>query len=111
MSDTSQVTELLSRAQAEGVELLFSDGQLMAKGAPDVLATWAPTLRAHKPALLSLLTGQEPEPKPDWRVLDRAYQAHHFNCPHCIAAGKGYGKRCAVGLTLWASCQEASHDE
>lgn len=108
MSDTYQVTELLSRAQADGVELLFIDGQLMAKGAPDVIATWAPNLRAHKPALLALLTGQGPEPKPDWRVLDKAYQAHHFNCALCIAAGKGYCKRCDVGMALWVRYQEAA---
>jgi len=39
----------------------------------------------------------------DWRELDQAYQAHHFACPTCIAAGRGvmYGRRCAVGLVLW----------
>lgn len=30
-----------------------------------------------------------------------AYHVHHFNCRSCIAAGKGYGKRCSVGLSLW----------
>jgi len=30
-----------------------------------------------------------------------AYYLHHFNCCSCIAAGKGYGKRCSVGLNLW----------
>jgi len=29
------------------------------------------------------------------------YHVHHFNCHSCIAAGKGYGKRCSVGLSLW----------
>ncbi len=40
---------------------------------------------------------------PDWRELDQAYQAHHFGCRTCIAAGRGeqYGMRCAVGLVLW----------
>lgn len=33
----------------------------------------------------------------------QAYHAHHFNCPICIAAGRGnqYGERCAQGLALW----------
>ena len=33
----------------------------------------------------------------------KAYHAHHFHCPTCIAAGRGkqYGRRCAVGLALW----------
>lgn len=39
----------------------------------------------------------------DWHALDAAYLAHHFNCPICIAAGRGsrYGLRCGVGMTLW----------
>lgn len=39
----------------------------------------------------------------DWKALDKAYQAHHVNCPTCIAAGKGYGLRCGVGAALWAA--------
>jgi hypothetical protein len=39
----------------------------------------------------------------DWQALDKAYQAHHVNCPTCIAAGKGYGLRCGVGAALWAA--------
>ena len=33
----------------------------------------------------------------------RVYQAHHFNCQTCIAAGRGsrYDSRCALGLALW----------
>ena len=105
--------ELLHLAQADGVQVLLLDGKLIAKGAPDVLAVWAPALRAHKPALLAMLAGldeQEQEPKPDWRVLDTAYQTHHWTCAACCAAGKGYGKRCAVGLTLWVNYQEASNE-
>jgi hypothetical protein len=39
----------------------------------------------------------------DWKELAAAYHAHHFNCPTCIAAGRGsqYGQRCGVGVTLW----------
>ncbi len=44
----------------------------------------------------------------DWQELSAAYQAHHFNCPVCIAAGKGsrYGHRCGVGMALWIVCSE-----
>lgn len=40
------------------------------------------------------------------------YNRHHFNCIHCIAAGRGqrYGKRCAVGLDLWNSYQADAAD-
>lgn len=37
------------------------------------------------------------------------YNRHHFNCIHCIAAGRGerYSKRCTVGLALWTIYQSA----
>jgi hypothetical protein len=54
---------------------------------------------------------QELEPQTDpntWRELAAAYQAHHFNCSTCIAAGRGsqYGQRCGAGMALWrAYCE------
>ena len=44
-----------------------------------------------------------------WHALDMAYQAHHFKCPICIAAGRGvrYGLRCGVGAALWADYEHA----
>ena len=66
---------------------------------------------------------QPPAPAPDkpskqtfmenadtWLHLDRAYQAHHFKCPVCIAAGRGagYGLRCGTGAALWTSYSSAS---
>ena len=46
---------------------------------------------------------------PDWRELDQAYQAHHFTCHTCQAAGRGlqYGRRCGVGLVLWTGYSQA----
>jgi hypothetical protein len=40
------------------------------------------------------------------KVAYQDYHAHHFNCPQCIAAGRGshYGQRCAKGLELLAIC-------
>ena len=45
----------------------------------------------------------------DWKTLDRAYQAHHGQCPQCIAAGRGYGQRCGAGAALWCSYQAAPY--
>ena len=44
-----------------------------------------------------------PENPQDWKELAAAYHSHHFNCPRCIAAGRGsqYGQRCSSGLALW----------
>ena len=49
--------------------------------------------------------------KPDWQELDQAYQAHHFACHTCQAAGRGmrYGSRCTVGLVLWTGYSQAIH--
>ena len=43
-----------------------------------------------------------------WHELDRAYQAPHFKCPACIAAGLGYGLRCGTGVALWTAYSDAS---
>ena len=43
-----------------------------------------------------------------WRELDRAYQAHHFKCPICKAAGLGYGLRCGAGAALWTAYSDAT---
>ena len=64
---------------------------------------------------------QPPAPAPDkppkqtfienadtWRELDRAYQAHHFKCPICKAAGLGYGLRCGAGAALWTAYSDAT---
>lgn len=44
---------------------------------------------------------------PEWKPLAEAYNAHHFHCPTCISAGKGYGLRCEAGLGLWKAYQES----
>lgn len=43
-----------------------------------------------------------------WRELDQAYQLHHFKCPDCIAAGKGYGLRCGTGAALYTAYSDAT---
>ena len=43
-----------------------------------------------------------------WIELDRAYQAHHFKCPICKAAGLGYGLRCGAGAALWTAYSDAT---
>ncbi|MDO1475615.1 MULTISPECIES: hypothetical protein [Comamonas] len=41
---------------------------------------------------------------------DKAYIAHHFNCPTCCAAGLSGGKqaRCSQGQTLWDAYNRAT---
>lgn len=69
-------------------------------------------IRSSKAQLIDWLTVandaacQAPDPPEnplDWKELAEAYHAHHFNCPTCIAAGRGnqYGQRCGAGMALW----------
>lgn len=48
-------------------------------------------------------------PAGDWRAADDAYQAHHFACTACKAAGRGeaYGERCDEGAMLWRRYEAA----
>ena len=60
-------------------------------------------------AVLAVPYPAEFEKPADWHALDAAYLAHHFNCPACIAAGRGsrYGLRCEVGAALWRAYQDS----
>lgn len=60
-------------------------------------------------AVLAVPPTTECEKTNDWHALDAAYLAHHFNCPACIAAGRGsqYGLRCGVGAALWRAYAQA----
>lgn len=52
--------------------------------------------------------GTEVDDLLDWRELDAAYQAHHWTCPRCIAAGQSRGQRCPMGLNLWRNYEAAA---
>jgi len=39
-----------------------------------------------------------------------AYHAHHFTCRQCVAAGRGYGERCAAGAGLWSNYQTGTDE-
>jgi hypothetical protein len=83
---------------------------------PHEIRVSSATTTATTPQLSSCAGGQKvplkvalscaPVADPEtWRELDRAYLAHHFNCPNCVAAGQGRGLRCGVGAALWTSYQ------
>jgi hypothetical protein len=96
------------------VALRLVGGKVKASGPRDAVARLLVPLRENRAALADALKADPAEPLPsapagamaepaDWRALDAAYQAHHFNCKTCIAAGRGsrYGQRCSVGSALW----------
>ena len=110
--------QTLNMARDLGVALALDGTELRAVGGRNAITELAPHIRACKPELVRLLHIEAandstvvttvPEPT-DWRELDKAYQAHHVNCPTCIAAGRGirYGLRCGVGAALWKAYDSA----
>lgn len=100
---------LVKQAQDAGVHLYLVDGKIKGRGKPDAIAKLIEPLRQHKADLIrwfSQSASNDAEPSPDpatWRELAAAYYRHHFNCPTCIAAGRGaqYGLRCGAGAALW----------
>ncbi len=106
---------LIRQAQASGVALRLVGGKVKASGPREAVARLLVRLREQRAALADALQAEPMEPLPskaadalseltDWHALDAAYLAHHFNCPTCIAAGRGsrYGQRCGAGMALWA---------
>lgn len=94
--------ELIRCALDAGVVFKVVGGKIKAVGPTAVVGSWVPRLRQHKVELMGLLA-----PAGDWDALDLIYQGHHFNCPTCIAAGKGYGLRCGIGSGLWSAYRAA----
>jgi hypothetical protein len=105
---------LIRQAQASGVALRLVGGKVKACGPREAVERLLVPLREHRAALANALQAEAVEALPctpadaapesaDWHALDAAYLAHHFNCPTCIAAGRGtrYGHRCGVGMALW----------
>ena len=108
---------LIRQAQASGVALRLVGGKVKASGPREAVARLLVPLREHRAELADAL---QVEPSPgatldttpestDWHALDAAYLAHHFNCPTCIAAGRGsrYGQRCGAGMALWRAYSAA----
>lgn len=107
--------DLIRHAQESGIELRLVGGKVKAIGPREAVARLIAPLRQHREALthalqfelrevLPAIPPEDVTPEPtDWHTLDAAYLAHHFNCPTCIAAGRGsqYGLRCATGMALW----------
>lgn len=85
--DTADTCRTINIEAHAANELLLGHLLITAPTAPKRL------FRQHGP----WLTGTE-------QSAAQAYHAHHFNCPTCIAEGRGtqYGARCAVGLALWS---------
>jgi len=109
----AQTQSLLDQLGQAGVTLsLTATGALAASPASLLTDDLRVLIRAGKVGLIDWVTAandaasRAPDPPDnplDWKELAAAYHNHHFNCPTCIAAGRGrrYGQRCGAGMALW----------
>ncbi len=108
---TAQAVETVVAQLADaGLNLsLAPAGGLAVAPSSHLTADLRALIRSSKAQLIDWLTAAndaashapEPPDNPvDWKELPAAYHAHHFNCPTCIAAGRGsrYGQRCGAGI-------------
>lgn len=87
--------ELLDELHGAGFSMTAEAGRLLVRPASKLTDAQRAAVRDAKPQLLALLAepqGSEP--------ADAAYLLHHFCCAQCLAAGRGYGSRCATGAML-----------
>ena len=110
---TAQAVETVVAQLADaGLNLsLAPAGGLAVAPSSHLTADLRALIRSSKEQLIDWLTAAndtashapDPPDNPlDWKELAAAYHAHHFNCPTCIAAGRGnrYGQRCGAGMAL-----------
>ena len=107
------VKTVLAQLVDAGLNLsLASAGGLAVAPSRHLTAELRNLIRSSKAMLIDWLTAAQeaasrasdtPANPQDWIELATAYHAHHFNCPTCIAAGRGsrYGQRCGAGMALW----------
>ena len=110
---THSAIAIVERLHGVGLNLsLVPTGGLAVAPSRHLTADLRDLIRSSKALLIDWLTAAndaashapDPPDNPlDWKELAAAYHAHHFNCPTCIAAGRGsrYGQRCGVGMALW----------
>lgn len=93
---------------------LAADAGLAVSPSSHLTADLRALIRSNKALLIDWLmaandaasqTPDSPSNHVDWNKLATAYHAHHFECPTCIAAGRGrrYGQRCRAGMVLWGA--------
>lgn len=112
MTSLAIVTVLAQIADA-GLSLsLAPAGVLAVTPSSHLTADLRDLIRRSKALLIDWLTAandsvshapDSPDVAQGWNEVAAAYHAHHFQCPTCIAAGRGplYGLRCGVGMALW----------
>jgi hypothetical protein len=113
---THSANAIVARLRSAGLNLsLAPTGGLAVAPSSQLNDDLRALIRSSKALLIDWLTAANdaashapdpPDNPVDWKELAAAYHAHHFNCPICIAAGRGgwYGQRCGAGMALWRAC-------
>ena len=97
-------TSIVERLRGAGLNLsLAPTGGLAVAPSSHLTEDLRALIRDSKAALIDWVKSANDASPTDWHALDAGYLAHHFNCPTCIAAGRGsrYGQRCGAGMALW----------
>jgi hypothetical protein len=117
------MTQAALQLQAAGFELaLMGDGGLVVSPKSRLTDDTRQFIKAHKQELVEYLSRHavndvqaqadtSDKAVNDWQQADRAYQAHHAQCPICRAAGLGKGSRCAEGQASWDAYEAAPMPE
>jgi hypothetical protein len=115
---THSASAIVEQLHDAGLNLsLAPAGGLAVAPSSHLTADLRALIRSSKALLIDWLTAANdaasyapdpPDDPVDWKELAAAYHAHHFNCPTCIAAGRGsqYRQRCGAGMALWAGYQD-----
>lgn len=116
------MTQALTHIRAAGLSVgLTDDLRLIVRPSSLITPELREFAKAHRDELIACLLAEQAAPPPspptppalthaEWATLNRAYQSHHFGCPVCIAAGKGYGLRCGTGAALHQSYEGTTGD-
>lgn len=103
-------TAIVEKLHSAGLNLsLAPTGGLAVAPSSHLTEDLRALIRDSKALLIDWVKAANDASPPDWHALDAAYLAHHFNCPTCIAAGRGsrYGLRCGIGAALWRAYAQA----
>lgn len=114
------MAQALTHIRAAGLSVgLTDDLRLIVRPSSLITPELREFAKAHRDELIACLLAEQAAPplppapalsRAEWAVLDKAYQSHHFGCPVCIAAGKGYGLRCGTGAALHQSYEGTTGD-
>jgi len=112
----------LLQVETSGISLRLVDGKIKVVGPREAVAQLVTTLREHHAELVDALRSEHvaslrlaaADLGPtlgDWKAMDAAYLAHHFNCVTCIAAGRSVraGLRCGTGAALWVAYDDSDN--